>query len=158
MNRTRAIPVVLFAFLAGLSTSYLLAQDKPQATRDQAQELCGGPVGRLRRTELYPDGSLSGFKAAMDAHSAWYRNAGYTDNKVTALRVLKTDGGNMSIDPSVVYSLHIDPPGVAWSSDQAGWDAFVAQYDANGRVVATVTVCLDEVAAALKQESLGNAE
>ena len=143
--------MVLFAFVAGLSTSYLLAQDKAPATKSQVQELCGGPVGRLRRTELFPEGSLSGFKAAMNAHRAWYRNAGYTDNAVTALRVLTFDAGTWSIDPSVVYSLHIDPPGaVLRSKDQAGWDAFVAQYDANGMIVETVTVCLDEVAAAMK--------
>ncbi len=72
---------------------------------------------------------------AQEAHIAWYRKNGFTNNQIYASRLIVYDPQTRAAKYSdgEVMAFHVRPPmevtGASVSSkDQAGWDSYVKQY------------------------------
>lgn len=126
---------------AGAAGSAPVAAEEPEAWT------CDGRIAMLRRSEIIEGGSIEGFLEATRDHMAWYRNNGIDTNIQVVARVVERDsetGREIPSDREIV-TLHIDPP------DQEGlpvgdeaWEAFVAEYVANSKIVEARRICLPD--------------
>jgi len=97
-----------------------------------AQEMpaCDGHIAILRVSDVKP-GAMKDFMAAVEAHQAWYRKNGVTDNQIVASRVIMKNEktGKMEYSNEVI-TYHINPP----SNDRKlprnddAWKAYVKMY------------------------------
>ena len=58
---------------------------------------CFGDMATIRLSQIKPGGSLQGFLKAVEAHKAWYRANGVTDNDIVAARVLVREIGRAHV-------------------------------------------------------------
>jgi hypothetical protein len=140
-----------------LALAAALASAAPAAAQELAQEqapandpyadakaLCGGPIAILRGSRIIEGGTMDGFLAAVAAHSAWYRDHGYTENHQEVLRVVaEGDAGQRILSEDQVMTLHINPVVPEERDDE--WTAFVDQYRANSMIETETYVCLGEL-------------
>jgi hypothetical protein len=61
------------------------------ASAQTAPPACFGDMTTIRLSQIKPGGTLQGFLKAVEAHKAWYRANGITDNDIVAARVLVRD-------------------------------------------------------------------
>ena len=117
--------VFSFTIAAVLYASAASAQTAPPA--------CFGDMTTVRLSQIKPGGSVQGFLKAVEAHKAWYRANGVTDNDIVAARVLVRDektGLPIKYSDTEVMSFHLRPPAASRTPNRndAGWEAFVKQY------------------------------
>jgi hypothetical protein len=105
------------------------------ASAQTAFPACDGDWAAVRVSTIKPTSSLAAFMRAQEAHIAWYRKNGFTNNQIYTARVLVTGGTTsaMTYSETEVMSFHVRPPAPAAgasvsSKDQAGWDAYVKLY------------------------------
>ena len=112
-----------------------------------AAPACFGDMATVRLSQIKPGGSLQGFLKAVEAHKAWYRANGVTDNDIVAARVLVRDektGLPIKYSDSEVMSFHLRPPGASRTPNKndAAWDAFVKQYRDNSDLKSEYWACI----------------
>jgi len=138
---TRRLVLALALLSAGGSGPAPLAAEEPEPWT------CEGHVAMLRRSEIIEGGSIEGFLEATRHHIAWYRSNGVETNIQVVARVIERDvetGREIPSDREIV-TLHIDPPDREGLpiGDEA-WEAFVAEYVANSKIVEARRICLPD--------------
>ena len=135
---------ILFALscLTALSGTPLFAQSTNAAK-------CEGDPAIVRVTQLKPTSSYQAFLKAQDAHIAWYRKNGFTDNLIYSSRVVIADekAKTMKYSDTEILAFHVRPPmgdGIP-AKDQAGWDAYVKLYRDSSDIKTEYPVCLPKV-------------
>jgi hypothetical protein len=108
---------------------------------------CFGDMATIRLSQIKPGGSLQGFLKAVEAHKAWYRANGVTDNDIVAARVLVRDektGLPVKYSETEIMSFHLRPPGTSRipNKNDAAWEAFVKQYRDNSDLKSEYSACI----------------
>jgi hypothetical protein len=121
--------------LLAIPTS-LFAQSQPLA--------CDGRVSTVRVSEIKPDGSISGFMAAVDAHKAWYVAHGITNDEIFATRVILRDEKTreQSYSEKQFMTFHIHGSRQPGPKHDEAYDAFVKLYRANSDIKSEYNICL----------------
>lgn len=132
--------LTVLAFLASTAAAPAAAQTAPA---------CDGDLAVVRVSQIKSTSSLDAFMKAQEAHIAWYRKQGFTDNHIYTTRVVVSDPTTktMQYSDTEVMSFHVRPPsgggGMSVASkDQAGWDAYVKQYRDASDMKSEHIVCL----------------
>ena len=95
---------------------------------------CFGDMVTVRLSQIKAGGSVQGFMKAVEAHKAWYRANGVTDNDIVAARVLAKDEKSglpttkYSETEVMVFHLRAPAPSRTPNKNDAAWQAFVKQY------------------------------
>ena len=129
---------------------YLIVAAAVHATPAFAQTAppaCFGDVATVRLSQIKPGGTVQGFLKAVEAHKAWYRANGITDNDIVAARVLaKDDKGQPTnkYSETEVMSFHLRPPAAARTPNKndAPWQAFIKQYRDNSDLKLEYWACI----------------
>src|SRR5262249_41546804 len=111
----------------------------------QTTPACAGDITLVRVSQIKPTSNLAAFMKALEAHIAWYRKNGFTDNQIYSLPVIVSDPTTRTqkYSETEVMTFHVRPPsGVNQSKDQAGWDAYVKQYQDSSDIKFEYRVCL----------------
>jgi hypothetical protein len=107
---------------------------------------CDGDITVVRVSQIKPGGSIQGFMAAVEAHKAWYRSHGFTDNEIVASRVIVLDPktGALEYSDTEVLTYHLRPPGMGNPPGQgdAAWNAYVKLYRDNSDIKSEYVTCL----------------
>jgi hypothetical protein len=126
-----------------LATSVYAAAASAQTTAPA----CFGDMATVRISQIKPGGSLQGFMKAVEAHKAWYRANGVTDNDIVAARILLRDeksGLPTKYSDTEVMSFHLRPPAPSRTPNKndAAWEAFVKQYRDNADLKSEYLACI----------------
>jgi hypothetical protein len=123
--------------LAVFAAAALLMAGQAQAAA------CDGHIMIVRVSKLKPGVALAQFQEAFDAHIAWYRSHGYTQNRLTMSQVVAYDPQTNQVGPSpdLVLTVHHDDPGVQESQQDAAWAAYVAKYRAVSDIQTQTVAC-----------------
>lgn len=133
---------VLMALFGILHAGPLLAQG---ARGELAAPACDGDIANVRLTEISPTGTMEGYLKALDAHRAWYRAHGFTNNEIFATRVMVTEPGTnkLKYSDTQVLAFHIRPPYMPGSTGHdAAWDAFHQLYRENSIIKTSYNICM----------------
>jgi hypothetical protein len=109
---------------------------------------CFGDMATVRVSQIKPGGSVQGFLKAVEAHKAWYRANGITDNDIVAARVLvkdeKTGLPSAKYSDTDVMSFHLRPPAASRTPNKndAAWQAFLKQYRDNSDLKLEYWACI----------------
>jgi len=117
------------------------------ASAQTAPPACFGDMATVRVSQIKTGGSLQGFLKAVEAHKAWYRANGVTDNDIVAARVLVRDektGQAIKYSDTEVMSFHLRPPAASRTPNKndAAWEAFVKQYRDNADLKSEYWACI----------------
>ena len=130
----------ILASLAAVSAGSASAQTMPA---------CTGDIAIVRVSQVKPTSSVAAFMKAQEAHIAWYRKNGFTDNQIYSSPVIVTDPKTKTSKNSdtEIMSFHVRPPsgpnGMSVASkDQAAWDAYVKMYRDSSDLKAEYMACL----------------
>lgn len=144
---------MLKEFLVGIG-ALAIASSAMAQTAATAEALCpSGQLVTVRFNEITPNGTVAGFTEAAIANQEYYRNRNIKGNYQLVGRVLVRDRATntWSVSTKDASTAHVNPPMRRGNPDDPAWKAFVAQYDANSKVVAERLVCytraIDETAA-----------
>lgn len=105
-----------------------------------------GHMALVRTSQIKPTGFFAGFAKAVADHAKWYADHGYTADKFSWGRVWTYDRAlKMPMaSPNQVMTFHFNDTNVPDAAKQdAGWQAFVAEYAANSTVVSATFVCTE---------------
>jgi len=119
------------------------------SSAQMAGPACDGNLTVVRISQIKPTSNMAAFMKAMDAHLAWYRKNGFTDNQIYAARIAVADPATKATKYSEteVMTFHVGSPatmsavGVS-KKDQAGWDNYVKQYRDSSDIKSETVVCL----------------
>jgi hypothetical protein len=108
---------------------------------------CFGDVATVRASQIKPGGSVQGFLKAVEAHKAWYRANGVTDNDIVAARVFVRDektGLPTKYSDAEIMSFHLRPPAQSRTPNRndAAWQAFLKQYRDNSDLKLEYWACI----------------
>lgn len=108
---------------------------------------CFGDMATVRISHIKPGGTVQGFLKAVEAHKAWYRANGITDNDIVAARVLVRDektGLPARYSDVEIMSFHLRPPAASrtLNKNDAAWEAFVKQYRDNSDLKSEYWTCI----------------
>jgi hypothetical protein len=117
------------------------------AASAQTPPACFGDLATIRLSQIKPGGSVQGFLKAVEAHKAWYRANGVTDNDVVGARVLVRDektGLPGKYSETEIMSFHLRPPAASRvaNKNDAAWEAFVKQYRDNSDLKSEHWACI----------------
>ncbi|HZV10053.1 MAG TPA: hypothetical protein VFF94_09865, partial [Novosphingobium sp.] len=116
----------------------------PAARAATDQPVCAAADTVIYRvSELKPGGSLAGFAKAVADHIKWYADHGYTADVFSWGQVVDYDQASHTgkLSPTRVFTLHQHAAGVPHAQQDAGWAAFVSEYDANSNMVSMQLLC-----------------
>jgi hypothetical protein len=115
----------------------------------QTMPSCNGDLAIIRVSQIKPASSLAAFMKAQEAHIAWYRKNGFTDNVIYSSPAIVTDPTTKTrkYSDSEIVAFHVRPPGASAgasvsSKDQAGWDAYTKLYRDSSNIKSEYVVCL----------------
>jgi hypothetical protein len=130
------IMLFLFSFLA-LQTAPLFAQG--------AMPPCKGEMTIVRVSEVKP-GAMKSFMAAVDAHQAWYRKNGISDDHIFASRVYEKDAksGAEKLSEKEVLTFHVNPPDSKHTPNRNddAWKAYVKMYRDSSDLKSEYLTCM----------------
>lgn len=130
--------LLALGLLAGVSTAALAEDSDP----------CKGHYTVVRKSEIIDGGSMAGFLEAAKDQQAWYRANGVTKNEIIASPVVLVDeaSGATSVSDKLAMTFHVNAPGpdMDLPKGNEGWNAFVAKYEANSKILETTLVCWSE--------------
>lgn len=137
------------AFLIA-TTGALVAADatgtKPAAAPMASQNFtCKGDVWVVRKSQIIPGGSLEGFMKAVADQIAWYRANGVTTNEQRVGRVFtyNSDTHERKLVEDEVVTIHMSQPQTEkLPRGDAKWDAFVAEFRANSKMIDETELCM----------------
>lgn len=131
---------LILASLAAVPVGSVSAQTMPA---------CDGDIAVVRVSQIKPTSNLAAFMKAQEAHIAWYRKNGFTDNQMYSSPVIVTDPTTKTSTYSEtdIIAFHVRPPSGAngasvASKDQPAWDAFVKLYRDSSDIKSEYAVCL----------------
>ena len=103
---------------------------------------CNGDIATVRLSQIKPTSSLPVFMKAMDAHRAWYRSHGFTNNEIFGARVIVVDAATKTekYSDTEILTFHVRPPVVG--KPDAAWDAYVRQYRDSADIQNEYRVCM----------------
>ena len=112
-----------------------------------AAPACFGDMATVRISHIKPGGTIQGFLKAVEAHKAWYRANGVTDNDIVAARVLVRDektGAPVKYSDIEVMSIHLRPLAASrtLNKNDAAWEAFVKLYRDNSDLKSEYWTCM----------------
>jgi hypothetical protein len=112
-----------------------------------AAPACFGDVVTVRLSQIKPGGSIQGFTKAVEAHKAWYRSNGITDNDIIAARVFVRDektGLPLKYSDTEILSFHLRPPAQSRTPNRndAAFQAFVKLYRDNSDLKSEYWACM----------------
>jgi hypothetical protein len=115
--------------------------------RAQRPPSCFGDIATVRVSQIKPGGSVQGFMKAVEAHKAWYRANGVSDNDIVAARVLVRDektGQPVRYSDTDVMSFHLRPPAPSRTPNKndAAWQAFLKLYRDNSDLKTEYWACI----------------
>jgi len=137
--------LMLAAALACACIGTALAADAPAPSASPFAS-CKGEVWIIRKSQIIPGGSYQGFLKAVADQSAWYRKNGVTTNEQRVGRVYDTDaqGRVTKLSDGTVETVHINSPKLAsLPVNDDGWKAFVAEFQANSKIIDETEVCVN---------------
>ncbi|NWH08530.1 MAG: hypothetical protein HXY22_07820 [Alphaproteobacteria bacterium] len=111
----------------------------------QQEVPCDGVIATIRKSQIIEGGTPQGFMEAAKEHEAWYRANGVTTNKIVIMPVMKRDRdtGVLASVPDQFLSFHVNPPQDAGlPRGDAAWEAYVAKYRTNSKILDDAIVCL----------------
>ena len=111
----------------------------------QSPVKCDGEIATVRVSEIKAGGSMEGFMKAMDAHLAWYRSHGVTDNQIYGAPVIVRDEKTKErkYSDKEMMTFHVNPPsGDRDPKKDDAYEAFVKMYRDNSDIKFTYSVCL----------------
>jgi hypothetical protein len=123
----------------------LLAAFVPAAVAQNAAPKCDGDIATVRVSEIKAGGSMDGFMKAMDAHRAWYRSHGVSDNEIYGAPVIVRDEAThqRKYSDKEMMTFHVNPPsGDRDPKKDDAYEAFVKMYRDNSDIKFTYSVCL----------------
>jgi hypothetical protein len=130
--------------IAPLAT--ILAALPLSAVAQDALPACAGDFTVVRLIQIKPGGSMQGFLAAVDAHRAWYRTHGFTDNSIVVSRVITRDPitGVAKYSDTEVLTYHFRPPGMGNPPGRgdAAWKAYVKRYQETSAIKSEYVTCM----------------
>jgi hypothetical protein len=106
---------------------------------------CPGEVWVVRKSKIVPGGSLAGFMKAVADQTAWYRANGITtsDERVGRVFVYNSDTHERKLVEDEVVTFHMaQPQAEKRPRGDAKWDAYVAEYKANSKLIDETEVCM----------------
>ena len=109
---------------------------------------CFGDLATVRVSQIRAGGSIQGVMKAVEAHKAWYRANGVTDNDIVSARVLvkdeKTGLPGTKYSDTEVLVIHLRPPAAARTPNKndAAWQAFLKLYKDNSDLKHEYFACL----------------
>jgi hypothetical protein len=119
---------VVFAFAAVMFASTAVAQAPMSA--------CPGKQNIVRISEIKP-GMMAKFEEAVAAQAAWYKQAGSTD-EIILLQVVDTKAHALSTTEALTEHLSTGKS----PAHDAGFDAFVALFNASSTIKSTYVTCV----------------
>jgi hypothetical protein len=144
---------MLKEFLVGVSVLAVAGTSVAQ-TAATPEALCpSGDLITVRFSELTPNGTVAGFTEAASQNQKYYRDRNIKGNYQLVGQVLVRDPATntWSVSPKEVSTAHVNPQLRGGNSEDPDWKAFVAQYNANSKIVTQKMVCytpaIDETAA-----------
>lgn len=106
---------------------------------------CNGHYEVIRMDAIKP-GKWDAFRKAVADHQAWYKAHGLSDRIVLA-RVL-VPGLSPAFSADTAMTIHIESPGTDAAVEKglhdAGWKAFVAEYQDSSTLTQTTIVCVED--------------
>lgn len=116
----------------------------PVAEADSSAPTCpAGKLQRVRVSEITPDGSLAGFRAAFADHAKWYAQHGYTSDRLSLSPIVDEYGRNHARKGLIrVVTIHSRVSNVPREKQDNAWKAFAQKYKANSRIVLTTLTCM----------------
>ena len=111
----------------------------------QTQPLaCEGRIATVRVSEIKPEGSVSGFLAAVAAHKAWYVSHGVTNDEILAMPVINRDATTraQSYSDKQFMSFHIHGSRQPGPKHDDAYEAFVKLYRDNSDIKSEYNICL----------------
>jgi hypothetical protein len=136
------------SFALFLAPLLLMATATPAYSATDAASLChtAKKLAILRVNQIKPGGSVAGLRKAIADHAAWYRSHGYDSDRIEWGHFIEIDPKTQlpRIAPDKIITLHFGVSTVPPEKRDAGWQAFVAEYDANSLAITTTLSCMDE--------------
>jgi hypothetical protein len=126
----------------------LAALHAAPAQAQNATPTCFGDIATVRLSQIKPGGTVQGFLKAVEAHKAWYRANGITDNDIVAARVVakdeKTGLPTGKYSETEVMSFHLRPPAASRTPNKndAAWQAFLKLYRENSDLKLEYWACV----------------
>ena len=121
------------------------ASARAQTAGAAAPNACAsGDIEVVRISKLTPKGSMAGVEKAVADHGKWYADHGYAEDRVILAPVFVTEGGGTfpSISANQFLTIHAHAHQVPADRQDAAWQAYVAEYDANSQIVTQSMVCI----------------
>ena len=113
-----------------------------------AQNICPAEssIAIIRLSKLTPAGTMPGARKAAADHAAWYIAHGYADDRIIFAPTLSYDKATdkVSLTPDQFYTFHTKATDVPKDKHDAGWAAYVAEYDKNSTIVSTSLACMPD--------------
>jgi hypothetical protein len=129
----------LGSILALATVSHALAADAAPAASCPANH-----IAIVRVSKILPTGTLAGMQKAMADHSKWYTDHGYTQDRFSWGHVWTMDPVKKQPveSPDQIMTFHLNDSNVPKEKQDAGWAAYVAEYQANTQIVSTAFSCM----------------
>lgn len=121
---------------------YLLPAMLLIATAAAAAPVCDGQYITIRVSKLKAGGTMTGFAEAAKANADWYKAKGLTDNMIVTAPIMTRAGGVVKASAGRIATLHVNGAKAPEHKGDAGWDAFVAKYQANSTIESETRLCL----------------
>src|SRR5712671_5260837 len=95
--------LTVLAFLAAASAT---------ASAQTTAPACDGDLAIVRISQIKPTSSFDAFTRAQEAHIAWYRKNGFTNNQIYTTRILTLDPKTkvLNYSDTDVMTFHVRPP------------------------------------------------
>ena len=143
----RSLVGVLNAAVVAVVLTFALTMVGAGSASAQTAPACAGDIALVRVSQIKSTSNLAAFMKALEAHIAWYRKNGFTDNQIYSAPVIVRDATTKTLKYSEteVMTFHVRPPSESSSEiakDQAGWDAYVKQYRDSSDIKSEYRVCL----------------
>ena len=135
--------LMLAGALVLASVGIAFAADAPAASPYAS---CKGEIWVIRKSQIIPGGTYEGFLKAVADQTAWYRKNGVTTNEQRSGKVFETDAqfNVTKLSSDMVETVHINAPKMKeLPVNDAGWKAFVAEFQANSKIVEETQVCVN---------------
>ncbi len=140
MFQTRnALPRLVLLILASVGSGLAQSQNWAQDCRAKGGQVVDYRVSRLK--EGVPKGE---FEKAFALHLKWYRDHGYSENRMMLGDPVEADPSTKAMGPvaNELVTLHLNAPAVPPEKRDAQWEAFSAAYRSAADLVVDKKLCM----------------
>jgi hypothetical protein len=131
----------ILAMIGVVALGAVAASGSAQAAPDACPS---GIYQIVRHSQIKPGGTVAGFAKAIADHAAWYASHGYTKDGFTWGQAMTMDPTTHApaLKPGEYVTIHSNANDVPKDKHDAGWDAYVAEYQANSSILSTTILCM----------------